>query len=55
MADALEMGAITSQRTIPQAAEQALRAGADVLLAGDDWATRDVTDRVASAVRNGCA
>lgn len=51
--DALEMGAITSQRSIPQAAEQALRAGADVLLVGDFRATGRVTDRVAGAVRRG--
>ena len=51
--DALEMGAITSRRSIPGAAEQALRAGADVLLVGDYTATARVTDRVTEAVRRG--
>jgi len=49
--DALEMGAITSRWTVPQAGEQALRAGADVLLVGDWWRTPKVTDRLVRAVR----
>lgn len=49
--DALEMGAITSQRRIPQAAEQALRAGADVLLVGEWSVTPKVTTRLVRAVR----
>lgn len=49
--DALEMGAVTQDRTIPQAAEQALRAGADVLLVGDWRATPELTTRLVRAVR----
>ena len=49
--DALEMGAITADRTIPQAAEQALRAGADILLVGEWTATPRVTTRLVRAVR----
>lgn len=51
--DALEMGAITSRYSVPQAAEMALRSGADVLLVGDWWRTEKVTDRLAAAVHKG--
>jgi beta-N-acetylhexosaminidase len=51
--DALEMGAIARRRTVPEAAEQALRAGADVALIGDWTATADATTRIVDAVRRG--
>ena len=51
--DALEMGAITSQRTIPQAAERAIRIGADVALIGQYSATPAAHSRILHAVRDG--
>ena len=51
--DSLIMGAITRHRTVPQAAEQALLAGADIVLVPDWNITRTVTTRLATAVREG--
>ena len=51
--DALEMGAVSARWTVPAAAERALRAGADVALVGDWRQTRQVTDRLVEAVREG--
>jgi beta-N-acetylhexosaminidase len=52
--DALEMGAISGSRSIPAAAELALRAGADQLLvgAGSDQVTATIT-RIEEGVRAG--
>ena len=51
--DSLVMGAITQDRTVIQAAEQALRAGADIALVPDWNATPRVTTRIVKAVRAG--
>lgn len=49
--DALEMGAVTRNHTIPEATEKAVAAGADVALASD-WRQADpMTDRLVNAVR----
>lgn len=53
LTDALEMGAITRRWTVPQAAEQAVRAGADVVLVGDHRQTPRVSARLVRAVRAG--
>ena len=51
--DALEMGAITRNHTVPEAAEKAVAAGADMALA-TDWRKADpMTDRLVNAVRAG--
>jgi beta-N-acetylhexosaminidase len=51
--DALQMGAITQRWTVPQAAEKAIRAGADVVLSGDPATTPAVTARLTQAVADG--
>lgn len=53
LTDSLSMGAITRRWTVPQAAEKALRAGADILLVLDWNTTPTVTSRIVAAVRNG--
>lgn len=51
--DALEMGAITTRWSVRQAAEMAVRAGADIVLVGDHWRTSRVHRRLVRAVRDG--
>ena len=51
--DALEMGAVTSRWTVPQAAELAIRNGADIVLIGDYTRTPAATTRLVTAVREG--
>ena len=51
--DSLVMGAITQDRTVVRAAEQAVRAGADIALVPDWNATPRVTTRIVAAVREG--
>lgn len=51
--DALDMGAVTRTHTIPEAAEKAIRAGADMALT-TSWRKADpMTDRLVRAVRTG--
>ena len=52
--DALEMGAITDTLSIPEAAEQAIAAGADLALVAGAWKeTEAVTDRLVDAMASG--
>lgn len=51
--DALEMGAITSRWSVPEAAEIAVRNGADIVLIGDYARTPAATTRLVTAVREG--
>lgn len=53
MTDALEMGAITNRWAVPEAAELALRAGADMVLVTDPTAADDVSARLLRALRAG--
>jgi beta-N-acetylhexosaminidase len=53
MTDALEMDAISERWTIPEAAELALRAGADMVLVGPWGEVESTSDRLVRAVRRG--
>lgn len=51
--DALGMGAVSSRYSTPEAAEKAIRAGADIALTTEWDKAAPMTDRLVNAVRNG--